>query len=342
MNTLKKTALLLPAKVFGGIVCLRNKCFDYGLLRHKQFDVPVVCIGNITVGGTGKTPHTEYLIRQFADKRVAVLSRGYKRRTRGFIVADAQTTARDIGDEPFQMHCKFPDTLIAVDEKRVHGIEQLLQLPQPPDIILLDDAFQHRFVTPSFSIVLVDFNRPTDTDDYLPLGRLRESQHGLQRADCIIVSKCPADYIPNHAAWRTRLQLRDNQQLCFSTFDYEPPRAFTNGIAWPFDAIVKPHMLVVTGIVSPQGLHDHLTPQAATITPMPFADHHNFSATDFEHIQREFDALPTPKAIIVTEKDAARLVDNRLLPHTLQPHIYTVGIHVRFLDDSLRMPFLSD
>lgn len=338
MNLLRKIVFYLPAQLFGGVVRLRNKCFDCGLCRSKKFDLPVICIGNITVGGTGKTPHTEYLIRQFADKRVAVLSRGYKRRTSGFVQADAHTTARDIGDEPFQMHRKFPHAIIAVDEKRAHGIEQLLQLPQPPDIILLDDAFQHRFVTPSFSIVLVDFNRPTDTDDYLPLGRLRESQQGLQRADCVVVSKCPADYTPNHALWRTRLHLRDGQQLHFSTFDYEPPRGLVAGAAWPFSVADKPHLLVVTGIVSPQGLYDHLRPQAATITPMPFADHHNFSADDFVRIQRQFDALPAPKAIVVTEKDAARLSDNKLLTNSLRQNIYTVGIHVRFIDDPPLLP----
>lgn len=338
MNVLTKTALFLPAKLFGCIVGLRNKCFDYGLLRSTKFDIPVICIGNITVGGTGKTPHTEYFIRHFSDRRVAVLSRGYKRKTSGFVVADEHTTARDIGDEPFQMHRKFPHAIIAVDEKRIHGIKQLLQQQQSPDIILLDDAFQHRFVTPSFSIVLVDFNRPTDTDDYLPLGRLRESQQGLQRADCVIVSKCPTDYVPNHALWRTRLHLRDNQQLHFSTFDYEPPRALVNDTAWPFGAADKPHLLVVTGIVSPQGLYDHLMPQAATVTPLPFADHHHFSAADFERIRRQFAALPTPKAIIVTEKDAARLVGNKLLTNTLQHNIYTVGIRVRFLDTAPVLP----
>ncbi|MCI7429792.1 MAG: tetraacyldisaccharide 4'-kinase [Bacteroidales bacterium] len=338
MNLLQKIVLFLPAKLFGTVVRWRNTCFDCGLLRSAKFDLPVICIGNITVGGTGKTPHTEYLIRHFADKRVAVLSRGYKRRTRGFILADAHTTARDIGDEPFQMHHKFPQAIVAVDEKRAHGIEQLLQLPQPPDIILLDDAFQHRFVKPSFSIVLIDYNRPTDTDDYLPLGRLRESQQGLQRADCIIVSKCPTDYTPDHARWRRRLHLRDAQQLHFSTFDYEPPRALADNAAWPFAPTDKPHLLVVTGIVSPQGLYDHLRPQAATITPLAFADHHHFSAADFEHIGQLFDALPTPKAIVMTEKDAARVINNSLITNILKSHIFTIGIRVRFLDSVPVLP----
>ena len=160
MNLWRKIGFYLPSRLFGCVACVRNWLFDRGYIAARQFSVPVVCIGNITVGGTGKTPHTEYLIRLFSDRRVAVLSRGYKRKTAGFIVADAHTTAHDIGDEPLQMHLKFPEITVAVDEKRAHGIEQLLRLPNPPDIVLLDDAFQHRYVRPSFVVVLVDFNRP--------------------------------------------------------------------------------------------------------------------------------------------------------------------------------------
>ncbi len=330
VNLWRKIAFYLPAKIFAGVVGVRNRLFDCGWLRSEKFEIPVICIGNITVGGTGKTPHTEFLLRLFSDKKTAVLSRGYKRRTKGFVLADSTSTARELGDEPFQIHQKFPQAIIAVDEKRAHGIRQLLQLPQPPEVILLDDAFQHRYVTPSYSIVLIDSNRPTDTDDFLPLGRLRDSQKSLRRADCIIITKCAPDYKPEHELWRKRLHLSDEQKLYFSTFDYEPEQAVFPEKAQPF---AHENLLLVTGIVSPDALRNHLAQTATHIETLAFADHHDFSAEDFAKIERRFAQLPNPKSIVVTEKDKARLLCNPHLPETLKPYIYAVGIRVRLLAD---------
>lgn len=331
MNLLRNIVLYLPSRLFGGVACLRNRLFDKGIIASRQFAVPVVCIGNITVGGTGKTPHTEYLIRMFADRRVAVLSRGYKRKTSGFVLADTHTTARDIGDEPFQMHLKFPEITVAVDEKRVHGIERLLRLPSPPDIVLLDDAFQHRHVRPSFAIVLVDYNRPTDRDTYLPLGRLRESQRGLRRANCIVITKCPDGYRPDENAWRKRLEMADSQQIFFTRIAYNAPQPFVEGQT--IDLNDKPNLLAVTGIAAPQSLHRHLAPLAGRLETLVFADHHDFTPRDIGKIAEKFAQMAEPKAIVVTEKDRARLQGLSFLTGELRRRMFSIGIRVEFIAD---------
>ena len=174
-------------------VALRNNLFDWGNLQSKSFDIPVICIGNIAVGGTGKTPHTEYLIKLLhRNFRVAVLSRGYKRHTKGFILSTAESNARSIGDEPYQIKSKFSDIRVAVDEDRCHGIEKLLTLQEPSiEVILLDDAFQHRYVKAGLNILLTDYHRLFCDDALMPAGRLRESARGKNRAQIVIVTKCP-------------------------------------------------------------------------------------------------------------------------------------------------------
>lgn len=209
--------------IYGAVVTVRNKLFDWGFLRSKSFDVPVICIGNLSVGGTGKTPHTEYLIKLLRNSyHVAVLSRGYKRHSRGYVLATSQSTARSIGDEPYQMYTKFPSVTQAVDENRCHGIEQLLAIKEPSvEVVLLDDAFQHRYVKPGLSILLTDYHRLFCDDTLLPAGRLRESVNGKNRAQIVIVTKCPQDIKPiDYNIITKRLNLYPYQQLYFSSFRY--------------------------------------------------------------------------------------------------------------------------
>ena len=191
---------LLPFSWLYGLgVGIRNTLFDLGILKSRSFDVPVISVGNITVGGSGKTPHVEYLIRLLHNKyRVAVLSRGYKRKTKGFILADENSTMKDIGDEPYQMHSKFKDVSIAVDRNRCNGIERITtdEATKDTDVILLDDAYQHRYVKPGINILLVDYHRLIIYYKLLPAGRLRESKEGKTRADIVIVTKCPKDLKP--------------------------------------------------------------------------------------------------------------------------------------------------
>ena len=194
MHCAVKYRLLNAVNPYHWVTWVRNRAFDKGVLVSRAFDLPVICIGNITVGGTGKTPHTEYLIRLLKDKyRLAVLSRGYGRKSRGYVIADEKVTMQQLGDEPYQMHCKFPDVTVAVDENRVHGILALLSRKKEPDVILLDDAYQHRYVEAGMNILLIDYNRPIWCDAVLPFGRMRESIQGVGRADIVIVTKSPRE-----------------------------------------------------------------------------------------------------------------------------------------------------
>lgn len=218
---------LYPASwLYGAAVMMRNKLFDWEVLQSKSFDIPIISVGNLAVGGTGKTPHTEYLIKSLCNQyNVAVLSRGYKRHTKGYVLATPESTARSIGDEPYQMHQKFPSVTVAVDEKRCHGIEKLLALQKPSiDVILLDDAFQHRYVKPGLSILLTDYHRLFCDDTLLPAGRLREPISGKNRAQIVIVTKCPQDIKPiDYNIITKRLNLYPYQQLFFSSFRYGNP-----------------------------------------------------------------------------------------------------------------------
>ena len=249
--------------IYGAVVTVRNKLFDWGFLRSKSFGVPVICIGNLSVGGTGKTPHTEYLIKLLRDNyHVAVLSRGYKRHSRGYVLATPQSTARSIGDEPYQMHTKFPSVTLAVDENRCHGIEQLLSIKEPSiEVVLLDDAFQHRYVKPGLSILLTDYHRLFCDDTLLPAGRLRESVNGKNRAQIVIVTKCPQDIKPiDYNIITKRLNLYPYQQLYFSSFRYgnlQPVFPSANSEIdstvneLPLSALTNTDILLVTGIASP-------------------------------------------------------------------------------------------
>ena len=214
--TTKLSIILWPLSLlYGAVVRLRNQLFDWGILKSKTYDVPVICIGNLAVGGTGKTPLTEYLIRMLKNKfRIAVVSRGYKRNSKGLLLATCEHSCREIGDEPFQMRQKFPDILIAIDGNRCRAIEHLLALPkeQRPEVILLDDAFQHRYVSASFSILLTDYGNMFYQDHLLPIGRLREPANGKQRADLIIVSKTPKDLKPiEYRITETNMHLKAHQ-----------------------------------------------------------------------------------------------------------------------------------
>ncbi len=198
-NKILDTFLLKPLSVvYGWIVLLRNRFFDWGILKQRKFDVPVVVVGNLAVGGTGKTPHTEYIVNLLKHEyHIGVLSRGYRRKTKGFVIASKRSTPSDIGDEPYQIYQKYGhEVRVAVCESRVKGIEELLRIDPTINLIVLDDAFQHRYVKPTASVVLMEWNRPVYNDELLPLGRLREPKRALLRGNIIIVTKCPAEIRP--------------------------------------------------------------------------------------------------------------------------------------------------
>jgi len=333
---------LLPLSwIYGCLVRLRNFFFDVGILKSHSFSVPIIAVGNITVGGTGKTPHVEYLIKLLKGRsKIAVLSRGYKRKSKGFIVADKDSTVRDIGDEPFQMKRKYPDTIVAVDKKRVHGIKILTEQNRSLDVILLDDAFQHRYVKPGINILLVDYHRLIIYDKLLPAGRLREPLSGKNRADIVIVTKCPTTLRPMDFRVITKaMDLFPYQHLYFTTLQYECLRHINNNSTRTF-ASLKPdeHVLLLTGIASPQQIVEDLAtliPEGETLskrlTSMAFPDHHDFKKKDVLRINETFAAMPSPKCIITTEKDAARLSCIEGLSDEVCQHLYSLPVNVKFM-----------
>ena len=327
---------LLPLSWLYGLgVKFRNMLFEIGILHSESFDVPVISVGNITVGGTGKTPHVEYLIELLKDKaKVAVLSRGYKRRTRGFVIADDNATAKTIGDEPLQMKRKYGDDItVAVDRKRCHGIRQLTSDEDGIDVILLDDAFQHRYVKPGVNILLVDYHRLIIYDKLLPAGRLREPLSGKDRADIVIVTKCPHDLKPMEYRVITKaMNLFPFQRLYFTCLDYRNITPVFGSGEQSLDSIGKDcHILLLTGIASPQQMIEDLSPRCPHITPLTFGDHHTFTSSDVARINNEFAALPHPKMIITTEKDATRLIAVEGLSEEVRGAMFALPVKIRFM-----------
>lgn len=332
--------LLNVINPFYWITSARNRAFDKEWLHSCRFDIPTICIGNITVGGTGKTPHTEYLISLLKEtQRVAVLSRGYGRWSKGYIKADAHCTMESIGDEPFQMKEKYPDITVAVCEKRATGIERLLNDKEPPSVILLDDAYQHRHVSAGLNILLIDSNRPIWHDCQLPFGRLREDSNGAERADVVIFTKCNGNMpIDKQRGYKEQLKIKAGTPVFFSTVKYgEPYPVFTENTK---DIHIKQEdkILLLTGIANPQPLKEELIKRGADVTLMQFPDHHNFTAGDFEKVAKRFKQIESHERIIITtEKDATRIVGHKELPKEIKERIYALPIEVAFLNDEKDM-----
>lgn len=288
---------LLPLSwLYGLVVSIRNLMFDVGMLKSKTFPLPVICVGNITVGGTGKTPHTEYLIRLLSkDHQVAVLSRGYKRKSEGYVLATKDTPMAEIGDEPYQMKQKYPQIHMAVDKDRCHGIEQLMQKTVKPqsDVVILDDAYQHRYVKAGLNILLMDYHRLIHLDKLLPAGRLREPMSGSQRADIVIITKCPRDIkLMDRIGIERSINLKNWQKIFFTTYKYPDQM---EGLG--------ENPLLVTGIASPQQMVYDLQKIVPTFELMSFPDHHNFTEQDIDAIRTR----AVGRTILTTEKDATRL-----------------------------------
>ena len=280
---------------------LRNKLYDLNILKSKAYNSAIICVGNLSVGGTGKTPMIEYLIRLLKkDYFIATLSRGYKRQTSGFLLANSATKVEELGDEPFQFQFKFNDILVAVDEDRQDGIEQLLALNSPPDVILLDDGFQHRKVKAGLSIILTQFNKLYVNDLVLPTGDLRESKNGAKRADMIIVTKCPKciDDLKKEEI-RNKLKLNSNQDLFFSFISYQDT-IYNLEKSIPIDNLVSVHFTLITGIADSRPLTDHLKSNGLKFDHISFKDHHNFNEKDIDKIRSQ-------ELILTTEKDFMRL-----------------------------------
>ena len=338
-DLIKINEWLLPISWLYGIgVRLRNQLFEMGILKSKSYDIPVIAVGNITVGGTGKTPHTEYLIRLLKEKhKVAVLSRGYKRKSRGFVLASTDTPMPVIGDESYQMKQKYPDVYVAVDANRRRGIERLCDEQTAPgtDVIILDDAFQHRYVKPGINILLVDYHRLICDDKLLPAGRLREPKEGQERANIVIVTKCPADIKPmGFRVISKALKLYPYQKLFFSTFKYGNLIPLFGGEEVPPEQLLpQQHVLLLTGIAMPEQMRMDLEHYGSHITPLSFGDHHYFSTRDAALISDTFAQMPAPKLIVTTEKDATRLQNLNGLSEEARQHLYALPVEIEILQN---------
>ena len=304
MNLLRK--LFFPfALLYGGITFLRNYLYDKGILKSYAFDIPVIAVGNLSVGGTGKTPQIEYLIRLLSSKyKVATLSRGYKRQSKGFVLADANANAKLLGDEPFQFFQKFKDIQVAVDANRKEGIEKLLSLKTPPELILLDDAYQHRRVKAGFYILLTSYGDLYADDFMLPTGNLREISSGAARANIIIVTKCPANLTSEEQDRITaRLKVKTSQAVYFTFIDYDDCIYSANDKV-AVSAIQKVDKLLLAGIAKPKPFFTYLNANQEFCLTYP--DHHDFTTKDILDIKSK----AANKIIVTTEKDYVRLKDS--------------------------------
>jgi tetraacyldisaccharide 4'-kinase len=301
--------LLLPfSLLYGLVVYVRNWMFDKKILRSASFNLPLICVGNLSVGGTGKSPMVEFLIENFKQHfRLAVLSRGYKRKTSGYALASAQSTALEIGDEPMQFYNKHPDVSVAVGEERVVAIPQLLHDRPDTQLIILDDAFQHRSVTAGFNIILTEYNNLFTRDWFLPTGDLRDQPGSARRADMIVVTKCPPDLsLAEKDRVVREIEPAAGQHIFFTAISYGPPYQIIS--REPVLASKQAEVLLVTGIANPAPLKKHLEENFNGYDEMAYSDHHIFSIDDLNAIIKKFNQLrSSDKIILTTEKDAVRL-----------------------------------
>ena len=295
--------------MYSSVIWIRNKMFDKNILRSASFNFPIICVGNLALGGTGKTPMVEYLLRILTKHyEVATLSRGYKRKTKGFAIADSKTTALDIGDEPMQIHNKFPHVSVAVAEERIVGIPQLLHNKPQTEVIILDDAFQHREVRAGINILLTDYNNLYTRDVLLPAGDLRDIKGSSHRADIIVITKCKShlDEVEKGEIIK-EINPLPHQTVYFTKIEYSIPYHLFSKEEMMLD--MESHVLLVCGIANPEPLKHMLTDFVASYEILNFRDHHIFNTDDLKEIKDHFSKMTGEKKIILTtEKDSVRLV----------------------------------
>lgn len=303
-----KITLLPIAWIYALVVWIRHKMFDAGKLKSRKFAIPTICVGNITVGGTGKTPFVEYLIRLLQPKHeLAVVSRGYKRKSKGMQVSSENSTAEVLGDEPYQIFKKFPKTLVVADSNRCRAIDYIEESHKSVSAIILDDAYQHRYVRAGLKILLIDYNRPIKDDYLLPAGNLRDLKSAQKRANIIVVTKCPSDLKPIDF----RNLIKDikpfpYQSLFFATQEYDTPYHCLTGEK--VELSKEQSLVLFTGIAKPEPLEEYLREQVKELRTLAFADHHNYNQRDNDKIRGEYLKFANDNRwIITTEKDAAKL-----------------------------------
>ncbi len=334
--------MLYPiALIYGAVTGIRNFMYNTGVLRSFKFRIPVICVGNITVGGTGKTPHTEYLVEHLKSRyRVATLSRGYMRNSRGFRIADSSSSVADLGDEPLQIFRKHPDITIAVDRDRVHGVRKLIKSPVGVEVIILDDGFQHRRLTPGYSILLTDYNRLMMNDHLLPYGDLRESRLAMYRADIILVTKSPVDLQPiQRRLIAKEMDKAAYQNIYFTCFRYQEPlpvfkHTVTENKEGEIDNADSFGIVLVTGIANPDPLKEYLENQYDEVVHIRYRDHHKYTEKDLLKISEALHNLSSEtKCVFTTEKDAVRLAEFTNIAEPLRSSLYYIPVGIEFLND---------
>lgn len=324
--------LLLPlAALYGLVIYVRNRLYDNGYIKYAEFNFPLICVGNLAVGGTGKSPMVEYLITILKDDyKVATLSRGYKRKTKGYVLAGKDTTALEIGDEPMQFHSKFPEVFVASCEERIVGIPHLLQDVPDIDVIILDDAFQHRTIRAGCNILLTEYNNLYSGDFFLPTGDLRDEWSSAVRADIIVVTKCPFDLSADEKhTIIIELNPSARQKVFFTTIEYGVPyHIIHQKDQW----LISPRdeVLLVCGIANPKPLKEYLTAKAHAYYQQDYSDHHIFSIDDLNEMKEKFASIKAKdKMILTTEKDAVRLIKFR--DELVSMPLYVLPIKHHFL-----------
>lgn len=324
--------LLFPFSfIYGLIVFLRNRLYDRNFFSSTSFNLPLICVGNLSVGGTGKSPMVELIVKSLKNKyRIAVLSRGYKRKTKGYALANERSTALEIGDEPMQFHVKFPDVAIAVGEERIVAIPQLLHDRPSTQAIILDDAFQHRTINAGLNILLTDYNNLYTRDWFLPTGDLRDEPSSARRAAIIVVTKCPPDLSPQERESLIKeLRPKAHQRVFFAALRYDQPYHIIQKNTRPITA--EDEVLLVTGIANPRSLKQYMLDYSKTYYEMSYGDHHIFTIDDLREIKKKFDQLNAENKIIVTtEKDAVRLVKFEQELKGLPFYVLPIGHHFLF------------
>ncbi|HEX5554968.1 MAG TPA: tetraacyldisaccharide 4'-kinase [Chitinophagaceae bacterium] len=325
--------LLFPfSLVYGIITWIRNRLYDKGVLTEIEFDIPTIAVGNLSVGGTGKTPHVEYLIRLLREQfYVATLSRGYNRNTNGYLFADEHATALSIGDEPMQFYRNFPDIAVGVGERRGLALPQLLMDAPDTEVVLLDDAFQHRSIKPGLNIMITEYQRLFTRDHIVPFGRLRESREGYARADCIIVSKCPRT-ISGREKQKIRREINPltHQKLFFTTLGYGRCYNFMTGE--PEHILPHSGIIAACGIANPQPFLEYLLTKTDEVKLLRFPDHYYFSLNDLEKMQDGLSQLSSGyKMIVTTEKDAVRLRLHQDRIAAMGLPLYVIPLRIAFL-----------
>lgn len=328
--------ILFPLAVLYGLgVAIRNGLYSIGLLKGVSFNIPVISVGNLSVGGTGKTPHTEYLIRLLRDHlRLAVLSRGYRRKSSGYLEVNPYHDAGLVGDEPLQYKRKYPDVQVVVAESRSLAIPLLLRSYPETQVVILDDGFQHREVIPGLNLLLTEFNRLYTRDWLLPVGRLREWRDAAGRADMIMVTKCPMGMTSSEMqSIRNEVKQNENQDVFFSRYVYgHPYRMYGSPERLELNANID--VLLVVAIAGTEYLLDYVDTQCGEVKMLEYRDHHSFSSFDIGNIELYFKNMIAGRQniILTTEKDAVRLDIHRELLQTLSLPIFILPVAVQFED----------